>query len=80
MTSRHTKKRVATVLGAGAAICALSLGRPGVAEAKITPVDIQCTNRGGHAPEGQPTTCKGNGLIQETENQNPAGHAPPGHN
>jgi len=50
------------------------------AGAKITPVDVSCENRGGHQPPGQQPTCSGEGLDQNTENQNPAGHAPPGHN
>jgi hypothetical protein len=52
----------------------------GAASAKITPVDISCTNNGGHQPGGQQPTCTGGGLTQDSENQNPAGHAPPGHN
>ena len=48
--------------------------------AKITPVDVSCTNQGGNLPTGQQPTCQGSGLEQQTENQNPAGHAPPGQN
>jgi hypothetical protein len=47
----------------------------GSALAKITPV---CENNGGNQPSGQQPSCQGAGLTQE--NQNPAGHAPPGHN
>jgi hypothetical protein len=49
-------------------------------QAKIQPVDTSCTNNGGQTPNGQQPTCQGGGLTQETENQNPAGHAPPGQN
>jgi hypothetical protein len=52
----------------------------GVAVAKITPVDTSCTTNGGGTPNGQQPSCKGGGLNQNTENQNPAGHAPGGQN
>lgn len=48
--------------------------------AKIEPVNTSCTNNGGNQPGGQQPTCTGSGLTQNTENQNPAGHAPPGQN
>ncbi|PWI18777.1 hypothetical protein DI272_35035 [Streptomyces sp. Act143] len=80
MTSSLTMKRIATALGAGAAVLALSLGGAGVAHAKIEPVDTSCTNNGGHEAPGQQPTCTGGGQTQNTENQNPAGHAPPGQN
>jgi hypothetical protein len=67
-------------LGAVAAAFALGIGGAGVADAKIQPVDTQCTNNGGNQPGGQQPSCTGSGLTQETENQNPAGHAPPGQN
>ncbi|UVS69958.1 hypothetical protein [Nitrososphaera viennensis] len=50
------------------------------ASAKITEEDTSCENRGGNEPGGQQPTCEGEGLTQNTENQNPSGHAPPGHN
>jgi hypothetical protein len=53
-------------------------------QAKISPVttDVSCTNGGGNQPGGQQPSCTGSGLTQETEteNQNPAGSAPPGQN
>ncbi|WP_411150055.1 hypothetical protein [Streptomyces sp. A30] len=66
-------------IGAGAAVCALSAGGAGVADAKIKPVPIECTN-GNNAPPGQQPACQGEGLTQVSENQNPAGQAPPGQN
>jgi hypothetical protein len=48
--------------------------------AKIQPVPTECTNAGGNQPGGQQPECQGAGLTQETENQNPAGQAPPGQN
>lgn len=48
--------------------------------AKIEPVNTSCTNNGGNQPGGQQPTCTGSGLTQNTENQNPAGHAPRGQN
>jgi hypothetical protein len=50
------------------------------AVAKIEPVDIACTNPGGNEAGGQQPTCKTDAHEQESENQNPAGHAPAGHN
>ena len=47
---------------------------------KISPGDTSCTNGGGQQPGGQQPSCQGTGLTQETENQNPAGSAPPGQN
>lgn len=58
----------------------LALAPVGIAEAKITPVDTSCTNNGGNLPGGQQPSCTGGGLTQNSENQNPAGHAPPGQN
>ncbi|MFE9018406.1 hypothetical protein ACFYNL_07505 [Streptomyces sp. NPDC007808] len=80
MTASLTARRIATALGAGAAVLALGLGGAGVADAKINPVPTQCVNNGGQTPNGQQPACTGGGLIQESENQNPAGHAPPGQN
>ena len=48
--------------------------------AKITPVDTGCETRGGGTPQGQQPTCRGGGLEQQSENQNPSGAAPPGQN
>jgi hypothetical protein len=51
-----------------------------LAFAKISSADTSCTNGGGNQPGGQQPTCTGGGLTQQTENQNPAGSAPPGQN
>ena len=69
--------------GAAALVLALALGvfTAGGALAAITPVDTSCTNNGGQQPGGQQPTCQNSGgLDQQSENQNPAGHAPPGQN
>jgi hypothetical protein len=50
------------------------------ASAKIQTVDVSCTNQGGQQPGGQQPSCQGGGLTQQSENQNPAGNAPPGQN
>jgi hypothetical protein len=50
------------------------------ASAKISSTDTSCSNGGGNQPGGQQPTCTGGGLTQNTENQNPAGSAPPGQN
>jgi hypothetical protein len=49
-------------------------------QAKIQSADVSCTNGGGNQPGGQQPSCTGGGLTQESENQNPAGAAPPGQN
>jgi hypothetical protein len=53
-----------------AVVFALTMSLGGVAFAKIEPVK---ENGGGNTPKGQ-----ANGVP--SENQNPSGHAPPGHN
>jgi hypothetical protein len=80
MTRRLTAKRFATAVGAAAAVCALSFGGAGVANAAIHEEPISCSNNGGNQPGGQQPDCTGGGLTQTSENQNPAGHAPPGQN
>jgi hypothetical protein len=62
------KKRITLLVTAVVFALTMSLG--GAAFAKIEPVK---ENGGGNTPNGQ-----ANGVP--TENQNPAGHAPPGHN
>jgi hypothetical protein len=70
---------VVTALGLAATVATSNL-----AYAKISSVttDTGCTNGGGNQPGGQQPSCTGGGLTQETttENQNPAGSAPPGQN
>jgi hypothetical protein len=72
------RKRISLLIAA--LMLALSMSFGGVAFAKIQPVDVACENQGGQQPGGQQPTCKGGGLEQETENQNPSGKAPPGQN
>lgn len=74
------KRRIIALLFALVAAISGVLVTEGVAHAKITQVDVSCENNGGQLPPGQQTTCTGGGLTQNTENQNPAGHAPPGQN
>jgi hypothetical protein len=74
------KRRVISLLAGVALAFAAALLPTSVADAKIQPVDTECSNPAGHLPPGQQPTCTGDGLTQETENQNPAGHAPPGQN
>jgi hypothetical protein len=50
------------------------------AYAAISSTNTGCTNNGGGSPGGQQPTCTGSGLTQQTQNQNPAGSAPPGQN
>ena len=63
-----------------AAAFAMGLGGASTVQAKIDSVDISCTNPSGEEPKGQQPSCKGGAHTQETENQNPSGHAPGGHN
>jgi ABC-type microcin C transport system permease subunit YejB len=72
------RKRVTLLIAA--LVMALTMAFSGVAFAKITPVDTACTNNGGNQAGGQQPTCKNDAQTQESENQNPAGGAPPGHN
>jgi hypothetical protein len=77
-----------TMFAIMAIIAAIGLGATVVtsnlAYAKISSVttDSGCTNNGGGSPGGQQPSCTGSGLTQQTtsENQNPAGSAPPGQN
>ena len=64
------KKRITLLIAA--LMLALSMSFGGVAFAKITTTTTQ-TNGGGNTPQGQ-----ANGVP--SENQNPAGKAPPGQN
>ena len=73
-------KRVLTVVAVALVMAAMMVALAMPAVAKITAVDTQCNNRGSHQPGGQQPSCQGAGLEQETENQNPSGHAPPGQN
>jgi hypothetical protein len=73
-------KRIITVLAVALVMAAMVVVMAMPAFAKIQPVDTSCTNGGGNQPGGQQPSCQGAGLTQQTENQNPAGHAPPGHN
>jgi hypothetical protein len=72
------RKRITLLLAALAMALTMSFG--GAAFAKITAVDTACTNNGGNQAGGQQPTCNNQGQTQETENQNPAGAAPPGQN
>jgi hypothetical protein len=70
---------IAAVIGLAAKVATSNL-----AYAKIHSVttDTSCSNGGGNQPGGQQPSCTGSGLTQntDTENQNPAGSAPPGQN
>ena len=74
------RKLIAVTFATAVAIAGAAAPVTG-AFAKIQPVDTACTNNGGQTPTGQQPSCTNtNGLTQQTENQNPAGHAPPGQN
>lgn len=63
-----------------AIVSALSALSAGPMFAKITEEPISCANPSGSEPQGQQPECKNQNLTQESENQNPSGKAPPGHN
>jgi hypothetical protein len=73
-----------TIFAIIAIVAAVGLGATvatsNIAYAKISSVDTSCSNGGGNQPGGQQPTCTGGGLTQNSENQNPAGSAPPGQN
>jgi len=71
---------VKKLLIAGLVAAGLAFGWGASTDAKIEPVDVSCTNPAGQQAPGQQPTCEGASQTQETENQNPAGHAPGGHN
>jgi hypothetical protein len=75
------QKTVFAIIAIVAAIgLAATVATSNLAYAKISSVDTSCTNGGGNQPGGQQPSCTGGGLTQNTENQNPAGAAPPGQN
>ena len=78
----HIKKISVVAAIAAAVAMALAIAPAFItsASAKITQQDTSCSNGGGNQPGGQQPTCTGGGLTQNTENQNPAGSAPPGQN
>ncbi|MFF5635632.1 hypothetical protein [Streptomyces sp. NPDC012825] len=80
MTGTTKTKRIGAALAATAAAFAPSLGGASIAETKIQPLDIPCTNNAGHEPGGRQPSCEGSSPTQESGNQNPAGHAPRGQN
>ena len=70
-----------TVLAVALIMAALFVATAMPAFAKIREVDTSCTNKGGQQPSRQQPSCQNeNGLTQQSENQNPAGKAPPGQN
>jgi hypothetical protein len=73
-------KRMITFLAVALVMAAMVVVMAAPAFAAIKQVNTSCTNNGGNMPGGQQPTCQGGGLTQQSENQNPAGHAPPGQN
>jgi hypothetical protein len=76
----NNKALLLVAVVAATMLAAATIALQNSAYAKITSEDTSCTNGGGNEPGGQQPSCKGSGLTQNTENQNPAGHAPPGQN
>jgi hypothetical protein len=78
MFTKTTAFTMLATIAIMAAMASVFVATP--AEAKITEEDVSCTNPGGNQPGGQQPSCTGGGLVQESENQNPSGAAPPGQN
>jgi hypothetical protein len=74
-------QRILLVMAVALVMASMLVAMTAPAFAKITEVDVSCENRGGQEPGGQQPSCQNEqGLTQESENQNPSGAAPPGHN
>ena len=73
-------KRMLTVVALALVLAAMIVATAMPAFAKIREVDTACENPGGNLATGQQPTCKTEAHEQESENQNPSGAAPPGHN
>ena len=73
-------KRMITVVALALVLAAMIVATAMPAFAKIQEVDTACENPGGNLAGGQQPTCKTDAHEQESENQNPSGAAPPGHN
>jgi hypothetical protein len=82
MIGNKTALAFVGITAALALLMATSLLPSALAKINSVTTDTGCTNGGGNSPGGQQPTCTGDGLTQqqETENQNPAGSAPPGQN
>jgi hypothetical protein len=78
MNAKITAFVILATIAAMTAVASVFVATP--AEAKITEEEVSCANEGGNQPGGQQPSCKGGGLTQESENQNPSGSAPPGQN
>jgi hypothetical protein len=79
MNNQKTMFAIIAIVAA-VGLAATAVATSNLAYAKINSVDTSCSNGGGNQPGGQQPTCTGGGLTQNTENQNPAGSAPPGQN
>lgn len=81
MSNRNTARMTTvSIIATVAALTAIAPLLVNGAYAAISSKDTSCTNGGGQQPGGQQPTCTGGGLTQQTQNQNPAGSAPPGQN
>jgi hypothetical protein len=78
----NNQKTIFAIIAVVAAVglATTTIATSNTAYAKISSTDTSCSNGGGNEPGGQQPTCTGGGLTQNTENQNPAGSAPPGQN
>ena len=74
-------KRISLLVTAALLVATMAMAvLAGPAFAQIREVPTACETKGGGTPPGQQPACQGGGLVQETENQNPSGKAPPGQN
>jgi hypothetical protein len=77
-------KRILLVLGVALVLAALvvAMAMPAFAKIQTVVIDEFCENPAGQQAPGQQDQCQGEAQeeVVVTENQNPAGHAPPGQN
>jgi hypothetical protein len=78
MNAKTTAFVILATIAAMTAVASVFVLTP--AQAKISEVDTGSENPGGKEAPGQQPTAKGEGQTQFSENQNPAGSAPPGQN
>jgi hypothetical protein len=77
-------QRILLVMAVALVMAAMvvAMAMPAFAKIETVVLDEFCENPSGAQPPGQQDECQGQAQeeVVVTENQNPSGHAPPGHN